>query len=306
MSNIAISPVSNLSASIKSVIDRGGPEPAEYDFIRSWLDDAERLLESGSATRQQLQQVWRDQGECFLRETMQGFGLLKPHGYAGDFEMIDRIYTQWRSPNPHFVRWDDYFHAQSAPQAVRNRKEEFQKAVSQSVTVNQDSPIRVLNLGSGPCRDVSEFISTHPGADVTFDCVDQDPKAIAYATSLLDKTRGKARVHFRQDNVVRFKPVERYDLVWSGGLFDYLPDRLFVALLSRMVTWTRPGGRIVVGNFSRHNPSRRYMELVGEWILCHRDETALRALANKAHLPADRVEVFGEAEGVNLFLDIRP
>src|SRR5947209_9621878 len=104
----------SLSMRMQSLIESGGPTLVEFDSIASWLDDAEQVVISGRATRQQLQQVWLNEGDDFLRDTMQGFGLLKPHGYAGDFEMIDRIHTGWKSPNPKLVRWDEYFHAQSA------------------------------------------------------------------------------------------------------------------------------------------------------------------------------------------------
>ena len=47
-------------------------------------------------------------------ETMQGHAYLKPHGYAGDFELIDKIYTYWKSDDPNLIRWDDYFHSQES------------------------------------------------------------------------------------------------------------------------------------------------------------------------------------------------
>ncbi|MFE0756408.1 class I SAM-dependent methyltransferase [Inquilinus sp. NPDC058860] len=295
----------DLLARLQMLIDRGGPEPDAYESLTSMLGEADDLVLRGMATRRELQQIWWDQGESFLRDTMQGFVLLKPHGYAGDFEIIDRIYTHWTSPNPHFVRWDQYFHAQSGAHAVRNRQLVLQQVIRQAMAEQPGRQLHILNLGSGPCRDVRDFIDANPDADVAIDCVDQDANAIAHATGLLASTRGRAAVRFHRGNALRFTSSPRYDLVWSAGLFDYLSDRLFVALLSRIARWLRPGGRIVVGNFSTQHPSRRYMEVVGEWMLRHRDEALLWRLAERAGFEGDRVRVFGEPAGVNLFLDYR-
>jgi extracellular factor (EF) 3-hydroxypalmitic acid methyl ester biosynthesis protein len=62
---------------------------------------------------------------------------------------------------------------------------------------------------------------------------------------------------------------------------------------------------VVVGNFSDHNPSRDYMELLGDWVLRHRTHDHLRELALEAGASADSIEVQWEPEGVNLFLHIR-
>ena len=51
--------------------------------------------------------------------------MLKPRGYHGDFEIIDAIYMERINPHPALEKWDRYFHAQAAPQAVRNRKAYF-------------------------------------------------------------------------------------------------------------------------------------------------------------------------------------
>ncbi len=66
-------------------------------------------------------------------------------------------------------------------------------------------------------------------------------------------------------------------------LFDYFNDKTFVAILKKMKNWLKPGGEIVVGNFNdNHNPSRNYMEILGEWYLEHRSENTLKQLALKA------------------------
>jgi SAM-dependent methyltransferase len=296
--------VEDLSTSIYRLIASGGPDPEQYAEIDRWLIAAERLLSSGHATKEQIAAVWRSVGDDFLQDTMQGFALLKPHGYSGDFEMIDRIYTQRISSKAQWRKWDIYFHSQSAPKAVRNRKAYFHSAIDSLIANDCSAVIKVLNLGSGPCRDIAEYLAARPQLNVAFDCVDQDPKAIAYAKSLIETTPHCSTVTFHQSNVVRFQPPQKYDLIWSAGLFDYLPDPVFVSLLARLRQTARSKGKIVIGNFSVSNPTRRYMELVGDWNLHHRTAAQLIELAVEAGASRESVTVTAESEGVNLFLVI--
>jgi hypothetical protein len=110
---------------------------------------------------------------------------------------------------------------------------------------------------------------------------------------------------FRRENVLRLRLDRHFDLIWSAGLFDYLADQVFVMVLRRFVPFIRPGGELVIGNFSKNNPSRYWMEAVGDWKLHHRTESELRALAHAAGVDDQRLSIGAEPEGVNLFLHIR-
>lgn len=87
----------------------------------------------------------------------------------------------------------------------------------------------------------------------------------------------------------------------AGRVLD-LPDRHFVRLLTRMKSWVKSGGEVVVGNFSPTNPSRPYMELVMDWVLIHRTPEDLIRLATDAGFESSAVRVGSEPLGVNLFL----
>jgi extracellular factor (EF) 3-hydroxypalmitic acid methyl ester biosynthesis protein len=231
---------------LRALVRAGGPLPDQYQEVHRWLEATEAVVNQGGLSRTAVHALWREVGAEFLHDTMQGFATRKPYGYAGDFEIIDRIYTQWVSSNPKFIRWDHFFHAQSAPRAVRNRKAFFQSKMVEVIGGRAGDVTAVLNLGCGPCRDVAEFLVATPHSAISIDCVDQDLQAIAYAKALVSKADPHAAVRFIQANVVRFRPERSYDLIWSAGLFDYLPDRLFVEVLSRLTKHVRPGGQVVV------------------------------------------------------------
>jgi len=238
-------------------------------------------------------------GEALSAETMQGFAFRKPHGYAGDYEIIDRIYRGYTARAPHLSRWDRFFQSTPAAQAVRNRKAYFQELVRSMAAAR--GRLDVLNVASGPGRDVREYLEAHRSARVRFDCIDKDAAALAYARELC--AAFKHRVRFIRGNALSFRAETRYDLVWSAGLFDYFDDRVFRRVLPRLLAAVAPGGQLVVGNFSDANPNRAYMHLL-EWDLHHRSPDHLLALAGQCGIAAHRLRIGQESQGINLFLHV--
>ncbi len=287
---------------LERIIESGGPQPAEYPYLNELIAqiarmEHHRLIPVGSAY-----DWWKAVCETRLAGTVQHFVTSTPHGYHGDFEIIDKIYRQEVHHDPRLGAWDRFFHAQAAPAAVRNRKEYLQRLLN-SHFKRQPGGVSVLNIGSGPGRDMLEWFEQNESAPVTFDCVDQDPRAIEWAAQVC--TPHLDRIRFHCVNAFRFRVQSHYGLIWSAGLFDYLSDRLFIRLLRRLLGLVAPGGEVVLGNFGPANPNRAYMETLGGWRLIHRSEPELLQLAHAAGAPPGAVSIGREPEGVNLFLHIQ-
>jgi diguanylate cyclase (GGDEF)-like protein/PAS domain S-box-containing protein len=288
----------NVKNYLISFMERGGPEPSEYSELNDYFYSINCMLKEGKISRAQIRELWAACGEVFLEDTMQGFVCKKPHGYHGDYEIIDRIYMEWVSSKKHLEKWDKFFHWQAAPKAVRNRKDYFKNILSEIDKLQIIKPF-VLNVGCGPCRDIYEYKNEHPLSKIHFDCLDMDSKAIEYSKQLLDSSD----ITFFCENAFRFRSEKKYDLIWSAGLFDYLDSEKFVFLLHSLLKMTALNGKVVIGNFSTLNPSRDYMEF-GEWFLFHRDVIELTELARKAGADSDSIAIESEPTGVNLFLKI--
>lgn len=243
----------------------------------------------------------RQFGDALSISTMQGHVFLKPYGYSGDFEIIDRIYTKYHSPDPDLKKWDMFFHKQEGAKAVRNRKMYFIELVD-SLEKTNESPI-ILNIGSGPGRDMFDFFQRNPTSNALFVCIDADSKAINYASSLC-KSYSK-NIEFIHKNIFRYRPTRNYDLIWSAGLFDYFDDNIFARLLKRLYAYAANNGEIVISNFSEFHPSRVYMEVIGDWFLNHRSKEQLISLAKQAGVNEDNICVNSEPLSVNLFLHLK-
>jgi SAM-dependent methyltransferase len=302
--HIAQPSITSCSHYVRHLVDRGGPQPEEFEALNEWFIFMHGLVRNGSVTASQLQGLWDRLGEPFSPQTLQGLVRAQLHGYAGDYEVIDRIYLNWVSPETHLAQWDHFFHWQKATKAVRNRKDYFINFIREfEAAKSTNDNLMILNIGSGPGRDIQEYFWRYPGSRWMFDCLDTDPAAVTYAQSLCRDQQD--RVKFQCGSVLRFRLYEKYNLIWAGGLFDYFNDRTFMFMIKRLMAMLAPKGELVIGNFSLENPSREYMEC-GNWFLHHRSEDQLMSLASECNIPHRHLRIEREPEGVNLFLHIAP
>ena len=211
---------------------KGGPDPEDYAELDAWVAEIGDNLRHGRFSRDEMARLIEAFGEAFSVETMQGFAFRKPHGYAGDFEIIDRIYQRYSSSRPHLTRWDQYWQSHPAAQAVRNRVGYFIDQIQSRVGRASHKSIHVLNLASGPGRDMLHFFRGNPASEVVFDCVEQDRNAVEYAISICRDYLANVRFHNR--NALRFQSKTKYDLIWSAGLFDYFEEEVFVFMLRKL------------------------------------------------------------------------
>jgi SAM-dependent methyltransferase len=275
------------------LVEKGGPEPREYQEFSAIVNNLE----------DQELSVFRDVIRDSLNEnTLIGHGFVKPFGYPGDFSLIHNIYRQYVNPDARYSNWDRFFQEQAGAHAVRNRKAYFIKRCEELERRGGEQK-RVLILGSGPATDVKEYLSNHPDSTIRFDLLDFDQKAIDFARS--QNQDFEERITYFKINVLRFKPYQWYDLIWSAGLFDYFKDKHFVYMIGKYYKYLNEGGEFIIGNFSNSNPTKRLMEVLSDWYLVHRSKYDLVRMALEANAAENQVDVDMEELGVNLFLRIK-
>lgn len=237
--------------------------------------------------------------------------LKKPSGYPGDYKIIDSIYQN--SPcSVGFERlYDNYFQMSTICNAVRNRKEDFKQIVLDVIQKSKDFSVKIMDLASGPCRDVLEVLAnlTSENKEVIFHCYDNDEKAISYARELL---KSDPRVIFYKQNAVRLalkKNVKdliegNYDLIYSTGLFDYLDYKVSVRLVANLKKLLKKGSFLAISDvrdkFS--NPSIYFMEWVADWNLIYRDDDSFRNIFIDAGFSKDNLSFQYEQQGLMQYI----
>lgn len=286
------------------LVRNGGPRPAEYAAVRAGVEELAVARRAGLVSAAEAEGILATGGpETGSGQTMQDFARVKPHGYPGDFQIIDRIYQRWISSDPAVEKWDHFFHAQAAARALCNQKRYFHSWLREAEAKRHVvlPLIHLLHLGGGPGRDVSEYFHDTPDSRATCAFVEMDARAIAYAARLCARMRN--RVFFHQANPLNFRTAVAPHLIWAAGVADYLDQANFTALLHRLWRLLLPGGELVFGNFSPANPNRGYLELMG-WDLTPRDAVQLAEAARNAGIPEACVRVAQEPERVILFLHL--
>ena len=289
---------------LRRIVEKGGPDSSEYHEFTEWLETINAELNDGRLSKEDLNLLRSEMGEALSILTLQGFVFNKPHGYPGDYEIIEKIYQNHTSNDPDLRKWDLFFQVQKAPCAVRNRKQYFINLLNGLVKLNpEEAGSQVLNIASGPARDLFDFFSQKDNGKVAIDNVEFDPLAISYAKNLCKDFLDS--IEFLHNNAFDFTTEKKYDLIWSAGLFDYLNDKKFVFLLGHMKRLLNGNGELVVGNFSTQNPTQAYMEVIGDWRLKHRTPEQLVALAKACDFKETDIRIGQEPEGVNLFLHLK-
>lgn len=276
---------------LEVLINNGGPDLHDFEQIDLMCTHYPEQLK-----------LFRESNPKVLAssDSVIGHILHKPYGYAGDFRIIDRLYTFDASPN--FPKWGKYSLQTHGARAVRNRKDYFKVILDQLAKINPTA--RILNVASGPARDIYEYLEENPNCKFQFTCLDMDVRAIEYAKNL--NAVHLSKITFIEKNVLRFQSNDKFDLIWSAGLFDYFKDKIFVSLLDRFSGYLKQNGEIVIGNFNEdYNPSRNYMEVLGDWFLYHRSKSKLQQLGVQAGFSLNNIQIGREIENVNLFMHMR-
>lgn len=245
--------------------------------------------------------------KIFERGNFITWSLRKPYGYAGDFRIIEDIYEN----NPTTLGvdrlFDNYFMMSSISIAVRNRKNDFKRMVTNFVSEHHGEPLRIMDLASGPCREIEELHAEEHELykSVTFDCYDSDKHSITFASQRLKEIpnvnfihENAARIAFRKN--IHSLIAQKYDIIYSTGLFDYFEERLSTKLIGNLKHLLNPDGVMIISNVrdKYSNPSVHFMEWVGEWPLVYCDDDSFRRYFVNAGFKKSQLELNYEQQGI--------
>ncbi|MFA6636607.1 MAG: class I SAM-dependent methyltransferase [Candidatus Omnitrophota bacterium] len=230
----------------------------------------------------------------------------KPFGYPGDFKIIYDIYLN--SPKTcGFERlFDNYFQMSAIAVAVRNRKGDLKRIITDHISKTNSPSIRIMNLASGSAKEIHElFLEEKLNENVSIDCFDHDARALNFSKELLSRI---TTVKFFKKNALRIAAARdvldvipgRYDVIYSAGLFDYLGHTTAVSLCKNLGKILTPGGLLLIANVrdKYSNPSVHFMEWVGDWNLIYRDEEEFLKIFTDAKFKKADVKICYEQQGI--------
>ena len=252
--------------------------------------------------------------QLFMRGMYIEWSLRKPYGYAGDFKIIDDIYRNNPTTTGFDRLFDNYYQMSAICVAVRNRKEDFKRLITDFIHNSQTNPIKIMNLASGSAREIKEILSSYTLSNkkVSFDCYDNEDKAIEYAKTLLGSS---SNVNFTKKNALRLaatKSIEKstgdkYDIIYATGLFDYLTHKVSSRLVCNIKKLLKTNGILAISNVrdKYSNPSVHFMEWVGDWNLIYRTDEEFKKIFLNAGFKEDSLVVQYEQQGIMQYIFAR-
>jgi len=266
----------------------------------------------GEANQLPSSELWRIAGPLLELGTLQRHARLKPRGYAGDYQMLHWICTGYCCDHPLGGAFDRYFQRQAAPQAVRFRTEQTAAALVAHCLQADAASYHVLSVGAGSADDICQALALLPEdhrGRLRVTLLDLDPEALEFALQRVQAFLPSHAIRGVRENLYRLprrarpeKILRTPDFLICLGLFDYLDDETAKEMLHLFWRQLDDCGLVVVGNFAPQNPTRAYMEWVGNWYLKYRTAEELQRLGVQAGIPGDQFSVGSEPLGVDLVL----
>lgn len=208
----------------------------------------------------------------------------QPRGYQGDAELIDLIYTK----NPASIGVTEptelggtifeHLIECGAPAAVRHRRQFLAGRIGETASLK--GPLEVLSVACGHMREIGDVLHSEPRHLGRVVGLDQDAQSLAIVAAELG-TFGIKTVEGSAAHVL-VGPLtdERFDFIYSAGLFDYLDDRVCKKLTAGMFNMLKPGGRLVIANYLVGTPDVGYMEAYMDWWLTYRTQEQIEAFVS--------------------------
>lgn len=297
-----------------------------YPSLAKTIDDCLGSLGElelwGPENRLLSSELWNAAGQWLSRGWLQNQARTKPRGYAGDHEMLARIYDNGLCDDPLGSLFDRYFQAQAAPLAVRNRMKMMTQWIVDTVKLRAagNDPDRnvartkIAIFGSAfglELREALAVIDDFGRQTIQATLLDLDPDALDFARVNLIPPLFPDQAAFTNANLFRLpdRPQLAAELTGTNlllcpGLFDYLDNAAATSMIRCLFGQLAPEGRLIVFQFSPHNPSRGYMEWFGNWYLIYRDMAAFSALLEQANLTDANIEFGSEPLGIDHYVQI--
>ena len=230
-------------------------------------------------------------------------GHAKPRGYAGDPVLLDYVYGCAPLPEgtSRFGRNVYLWAAEhsSAFRSVRRRRAALAEMIDAAAARRPGA--RVLSIAAGHLREaqLSSAVANRDLGELV--ALDHDSHSLDVVRASFAGLPVRCVQGTLGELVAgRLEPGE-FDLIYAGGLFDYLPDPIARRLTTVLASRLAPGGELVIGNFSRCREAG-YMEAIMEWFLVYRSEAEMLSLAEETGESVLRT--WTDPEGVMRYLAV--
>jgi extracellular factor (EF) 3-hydroxypalmitic acid methyl ester biosynthesis protein len=261
-------------------------------------DDPSQLKEVQSRFREA---IWPWFDKCWYMR----HALAKPRGYAGDYEMLSSIYDGQVKARGLGGYFDRYFLNTTLARGVVARLALVRNFLLTEIS-RRSGDVYVLNVASGPCREFVGGFPTPPNTETIVTCVDNDELALDFSQNTVAPTLpDNVSLKFVRYNALRMTSaksnIARFgysDIIYSVGLYDYIPDQYLIPLLKGMRESLSDGGVVYVSFKDCRLYNKAEYQWLVDWYFFQRTEEECTALFEKAGYEMQTMEMTRDTTGV--------
>lgn len=123
-----------------------------------------------------------------------------------------------------------------ADQYLKFQRERTQPAIDLAARVRLETPERIVDVGCGPGNSTAVLANRFPQAELS---------GLDSSIEMLKTARqSHPEIHWFQADLASWKPEEKYDLLFSNAVLQWVPDHK--AIFPRLMSFLKPHGALAV------------------------------------------------------------
>jgi len=192
----------------------------------------------------------------------------KPRGYPGDYRIIETFYENKPISKGIGFCGDKHFLKDDYVRAVRDRKNDMKELLYGFIKNSNLTSINILNLGCGSCREIRELFQNYKTKKkIIFTLIDQDEEALRFSKDELKHLPQNITFKFIEENIYNLlgeknnNVLKPYNMIYSIGLADYLPDVFLGRLLKSCADLLETNGKLIFA----HKNIKTYKASAPDW-----------------------------------------
>jgi extracellular factor (EF) 3-hydroxypalmitic acid methyl ester biosynthesis protein len=279
-----------------------------YDDLLAFRDAAQISRGIGST-------IFRETYAAFMASTTMARCYMKPRGFAEDHETLAAIYrNEPEGDGPVGALIDRWFLSRPLCRSRRGIRDLMTERLKEAAAGDGkaiQTRTNIIALASGTASEVIALLNEAPRPEVMITAIDCDDEALLASAAAADRLGYAERFGLVHADVLRLaKEPDRYafapqDVIYAGGLCEYLDDGQIIELLDWAHGQLKSGGMVALSTLTPENPDRVFMDHMLDWRLSHRTDEDMRALFARSRFSGSELGITADETGAGLLAECR-